>query len=27
MKLIAPAIDETPAKCKAKIPASTDAPE
>lgn len=27
IKLIAPAIDETPARCKAKIPASIDAPE
>jgi len=27
IKFIAPAIDETPAKCKAKIPASIDAPE
>lgn len=27
IKLIAPAIEETPARCKAKIPASTDAPE
>jgi len=27
IKLIAPAIEETPAKCKAKIPASTDDPE
>jgi len=27
MKLIAPAIDETPAKCKEKIAQSTDAPE
>ena len=27
IKLIAPAIDEIPAKCKEKIAASTDAPE
>jgi len=27
IKLIAPAIEETPAKCNANIPASTDAPE
>ena len=27
IKLIAPAIEETPAKCNAKIPASIDAPE
>jgi hypothetical protein len=27
IKLIAPAIDETPAKCKEKIPISTAAPE
>jgi hypothetical protein len=27
MKLIAPAIDETPAKCKEKIAQSTEAPE
>jgi hypothetical protein len=27
MKLMAPAIEEIPAKCKAKIPASTAAPE
>jgi hypothetical protein len=27
IKLIAPAIEDTPARCKAKIPASTDAPE
>jgi hypothetical protein len=27
IKLIAPAIDDTPAKCKEKIAQSTDAPE
>jgi len=27
IKFIAPAIDETPAKCSANIPASTEAPE
>ncbi len=27
IKLIAPAIEDTPAKCNEKIPASTDAPE
>jgi hypothetical protein len=27
IKLIAPAIEETPAKCKAKILISTEAPE
>jgi hypothetical protein len=27
IKLIAPAIDDTPAKCNEKIPASTEAPE
>jgi hypothetical protein len=27
IKLIAPAIEDTPAKCNAKIPASTEAPE
>lgn len=27
IKFIAPAIEEAPAKCKAKIPASTEAPE
>ncbi len=27
IKLIAPAIEETPAKCNENIPASTDAPE
>jgi len=27
MKFIAPAIEDTPAKCNAKIPASTEAPE
>jgi len=27
MKLIAPAIDDTPAKCNEKIPKSTAAPE
>ena len=27
IKFIAPAIEDTPAKCRAKIPASIDAPE